>query len=235
LVITIIVVGLFLTIKHFRINQLIVNELKEELGLNVSIESITFSPLLAHIEARGITIYNPPEFKEKELAYISSIDFVFDPLEIIFHIKPQIYLFAIDLERLNIIKNIEGKVNLKEIAPIKHQESTDDQYPFSFGVMVLSVKEVNYNEYSAQGKKTSKYMINMKNQTFVQVIDEDQLIRLIVSKAIENTDIGKLIHLKVTPVLSDLHNTVDSALGTAHQGFKSAFEIITLPFRVVFK
>lgn len=48
-----------------------------------------------------------------ELAYINSIHFLTDLIEIITRAKPHIYVCAVDLERLNIIKNNSGGFNVQ--------------------------------------------------------------------------------------------------------------------------
>ncbi|MCX5680729.1 MAG: AsmA family protein, partial [Candidatus Omnitrophica bacterium] len=118
LVLLVFLAATFLVIKHLKIKELVENQIEESLGINVSIDKITFSPLLAHVKVQGITVHNPDGFEEKELAYIESIHFVFDPVEMLVSEKPNIYLFAIDLARLNIVKSKDGKVNIKEIAAL---------------------------------------------------------------------------------------------------------------------
>jgi uncharacterized protein involved in outer membrane biogenesis len=226
---------LFSVIKHVKIKELVEQEIEKELGISITIEKLEFSPLLVLIRAEGVTIHNPAGFDEKELAYIASINIVWDPMKIIMRKDPDIYVLALDLARLNIIKNREGKINIKELIPIKEEgASQKDETPFQFGVLVLSVGEVNYIEYTAAASKTHKYTIGIKEQAFVNLKNEDQLIKLVVYKAIQNTDIGKLINLTVKPILSNVTDTFNAAWGTAQTGARGALEIATLPFKLLF-
>ena len=101
-------------------------------------------------------------------------------------------------------------------------------------MLVLSVGQVRFVDYSGQNKKEHIYPIGIKNATFVNLKDEQDVVRLIVSKAIENTDIGKLINLKLIPVVSQIGDTFNSAWGTAKTGAKGAWGIVTLPFNLLF-
>jgi len=56
---------------------------------------------------------------------------------------------------------------------------------------------------------------------------------MIVYKAIQNTDIGKMINLTVVPVFSAISSTIDSAWNTAKVGSKGVWEIGTLPFKLI--
>ncbi|MDD4895042.1 MAG: AsmA family protein [Candidatus Omnitrophica bacterium] len=225
----------FSILKHLRIKEIVEREIEHSLGINVTINKINFSPFLAHIAATGITIHNPSGFVEDELAYIDAIHFVCDPLEIVTMKKPNIYLFALDLKRLNIIKDRDGKVNIKEIISIsKEDTSVESKTSFYFDVVVLSVGEVNYIDYSQGTKREHKYPIGIKNATFISLKNEDDVVKMVIYKAIENTDIGKLINLKIVPVVSQIKDTMDAAWGTARTGAKGALSIAALPFKLLF-
>lgn len=235
LVILIVSAALLFYIRSLDVKQIIEREIESQLGIKVTIEKLEFSQLLTHIEAKGVTIHNPPGFDADELAYINSIYFVLDPAQAIISKKPNIYLFSLDMARLNIIKNKEGKINLKELIPIKDVSPNKDETPFYFDVLVLSIGEVNYTEFAPSGNKTHKYPVAIKNEAFFNLPNEDDLIKLIVCKAVQNTDIAKIINLTFVPIFSNVSSTINSALGTAKTGAKSAWEIAVLPFKLIFK
>lgn len=224
-----------LFIKNIKAKDLVEAEIEKELGISISIEKLEFSPLLMLIKANGVTIDNPDGFEEKELAYLKYIDIVWDPLEMIANRKPVIYVLALDLERLNIIKDRKGRVNIKELLPIKNEDvSKKDEAPFSFGLVVLSIGEVQYTDYTAGSPKVHKYTIGIKEQTFIKLDNEQELIRLVVYKAIQNTDVGKLINLTMTPIITGVTDSINSAFDTMKVGAKSVMEITALPFKLLF-
>lgn len=226
---------LFAVIRQLKFKEIIEDKIRYSLGINVSIDKLEISPLFTYVGAKGVTIHNPSGFSEDELAYISSLHFVFDPVEVLIKKNPNMYLFALDLKRLNIIKNKEGKVNIKEIIPIKETgASKGENTHFYFAVIVLSVGEVKYIDYTGKDKQEHKYTIGIKDAAFVGLKDEDELVKMVVYKAIQNTDIGKLINLTIVPVVSQIKDTLDAAWGTARGGLKGAFDIATLPFKLLF-
>lgn len=235
IVLIIFLLASFATIKHLKIRQIVENQIEHSLGIDVSIEKIEFSPLLAHVWASGVTIHNPQDFLEDELAYIEMIHFVFDPIEFIVKKKPNIYLLGLDLKRLNIIKNVDGRVNIEEINPLKDKDAAlKDKTPFYFDLLVLSVGSVRYVDYSGPKMKEHLYPIGLKNATFVGLKDGQDVARMVVSKAIENTDIGKIINLKILPVVSQINETFSSVLSTTKTGAKSIRGIAMLPFNLLF-
>lgn len=225
----------FFVLKNLKIKEIVENEIEHSLGINITIKELEFSPFLAHIGLNGITVHNPPGFPEDELAYIESLHFVYDPVEMITRRKPNIYLVALDLKRLNIAKNKRGKINIKELIPVKDDTAAAAaKAPFYFDVLVLSVGKVTYSDYSGKNKKEYTYTIGLKNAAFVGLKDENAVVRMIIFKALENTRIGKLINLTIVPVISSIGDTVDAAWGTAKIGAKSAWEIGTLPIKLFF-
>jgi uncharacterized protein involved in outer membrane biogenesis len=225
----------FVIVKRLKIKEIVENQIAQSLGINVSIEKIEFSPLLAHISARGVTVMNPEGFVQTELAYIEMIHLLIDPIEVLVSKKPNIYVLTLDLKRLNIIKNKEGKVNIEELIPIKDKNAVlEDKTPFYFDMLVLSVDRVRLADYSGLKIKEHIYPIGIKDATFIMLKNEQEVVRLIVSKAIENTDVGKVINLKIIPVVSQIGDTFNSAWGTAKTGAKSVWGIVALPFNLVF-
>lgn len=225
----------FAIVKNVKIKDLVEREIEAELGISVSIKELKYSPLLTSVVAKGVTIYNPDGFDEKELAYLNSIHLVWDLGDLIFLKKPTIYLADIDLERLDIIKNKKGEINIKELMPIKDpKKSAEDGTPFSFNILVLSINRVVYTEHLLKGERTRLYNIGIKNQAFVNLKDEDDVVKLIVHSAIQNTDIAKMVNLTINPILGSVSGTVDSAWGTAKTGAKSAWQIASLPFNLIF-
>ena len=235
LVLLILLSASFFVLKQLKIKEIVENEIEHSLGINITIKELEFSPFLAHIGLNGITVFNPPGFPGDELAYIESLHFVYDPVEMITRRKPNIYLMALDLKRLNIAKNKEGKINIKELIPVKDDTvGAPAETPFYFDVLVLSVGTVTYADYSGKNKKEYTYTIGLKNAAFVGLKDENAVVRMIIFKALENTRIGKLINLTIVPVVSSIGDTVDAAWGTAKIGAKSAWEIGTLPIKLFF-
>lgn len=226
--------ALFYTLKHLKMKEIVEDQIERNLGIKVTIDSIESSPLLTYVIAKGITVHNPEGFQEKELAYIKSIHFLFDPINVIVYKNTEIYVCAVDLERLNIIKNKDNKVNIKELMPIKDDGSTDEEAYFYFDMLVLSVGEVNYIDYTQLPATPHKFPIGIKDATFIGLKDEDEVVKMILYKALENTPVGKLINLTIKPVFSDISDTLEGAWGTAKSGVKGAWGIVTMPFKLIF-
>ncbi|MFA5659752.1 MAG: AsmA family protein [Oscillospiraceae bacterium] len=214
-------------VKHLRIKDIVEYEIEQELGINVTIKEITFSPFLAHVAALGVTVHNPKGFPSEELAYINAMHFTFDPIEILFQRKPNIYLFTIDIERLNVIRNVQKKINIKELIPDKEQEDVSkEQTPFYFDAAVVSISQVNFIDYSSGHKKEHHYPVKIKNATFLDLKNGSDVVRLVISEAINCTDIGKLIHVTFAPV----DTTVSAVWNVTNSGVKGVWDIVKMPF-----
>ncbi|MDD4980818.1 MAG: AsmA family protein [Candidatus Omnitrophica bacterium] len=229
----ILLIAVFSIVKHLRIKEIVESKIEETLGIKVTIDKIEFSPLLTHIAVKGITVHNPAGFPQEELAYLDYIHLVFDPWEVLIRKKPDIYLFAMDLKQLNIVKNKGGKINIDGIVSPK-KEDAGDEPDFYFDIVVLSIGDVKYTDYTAKPPKEYKYHIGIKNTAFVGLKDENAVVKMAIYKAIENTEIGKLLDLTFVQLLSQIKGTADAAWGTAKTGARDAWGIATLPFKLLF-
>ncbi len=219
---------------NLRIKDIVEREIEQDIGIDITIEHVKFSPLLARISAQGIMIRNPAGFAEPELAYINVVHFIFDPIEVIVQRKPNIYLFAIDVERINIVRNAQKKVNIQEIvANSKIKAVSETQTPFYFDVAVISIAKVNFLDHASGKKKVSTYPVRIKNATFFDLKDGNEVARMIIAEALRHTEIGKLLHMTVVPVVTQVNNTMSAMWGATRTGAKGAFEIIALPFNLL--
>ncbi len=219
--------------RNLRMKDIVEHELEQELGINVTIEQIYFSPLLAHIEARGITVHNAPGFKEKELAYIDFLRLNFDPLEMLIERKPHVNLFVVEIKRLNVVRNAQGKINIKEIVPDKEdQVISETQTPFYFDVAIISIKDVNFIDYKSGHKKEYHYPIHIMHATFMNLKNGSEVVNRVVFEALKHTEIGKLVHVTFVPIASQVSDTMSAAWGMTKSGVKSAWEIFTIPANV---
>ena len=221
-------------VKNLRIKELIEYELEQELDINVTIKDFSFSPLLTHVTATGVTVYNPKGFEGGELAYINSLSFDVDPIEAVVRRKPQIYLFMIDIERLNVMRNAKGKINIKEIIPQKDDVAASEaKTPFFFDVAVLSINQVNFIDHKSGRKKEYHYPVRIKNATFIGLKNGSEVVNLIIFEALKYTEVGKLVNMTVVPVFSQVNNTMSAAWGMTQTGAKSAWEILSMPFHLI--
>ncbi len=83
LIIIILISASIFVAKHIRIKEIVEKQIEQSLGIKVTIEKITFSPLLAHVGLENVTIHNPDGFGQDELAYLESLHFLFDPIEVL--------------------------------------------------------------------------------------------------------------------------------------------------------
>jgi len=219
----------FFIVESLRIKSLVEHEIEQDLGINITIDQIHFSPMLAHIVVDGITIQNPPGFGKGELAYINSMQFAFDPIELLVQRKPNMYFFTIDVERFNVVRNAQGKINIKELIPTKEDEIVSEtKTPFYFDMAVMSIKEVNFIDYKSGSKKMYHYPVGIKNATFFDLKNGSEVVRMVITEAIKYTTIGKIV-----PVVSQMNNTVSAAWGMTTTGVKSVWQIVALPFNLL--
>jgi hypothetical protein len=241
LLIIVIILGMFISQKNLIVARILEKEAQETLGLKISMDSLDVSLFATHLRIRGLRVYNPQDFNVKEMAYIPSVMIICDPVEYLKTRHFELYFLDLDIDHVNVVKNKDGKVNLKEIKIIKdlmeHSAGNRPAKPqekrgsvFSLDVFRLTFKEVYYTDYSgSRSTETKKYALNIKDQVFTNVDSFRDIIDLIILKIIDNTEVGRLVNLSLSPILEDASNVVEltgKALKDTMRGVISPFAII---------
>lgn len=228
----------FVALKNIIVSRLLEKAAEGILGLNITIKDLDVSPLGTHLRMEGLTIYNPGGFEEKEMAYIPLVSIVCDPLEYIKNKKVHFYLLDLNVERINIVKNSEGLVNIKEIKVIQHsgQQQKGEKKSFSIEILRLGLGDIYYTDHRSGGAtKTRKFSVHIKDAMFSNIDSPQDIIDLVILKILANTEIGKLINMSIVPIVSDVSDVVVLTGKTVEATIKGFLDGITMPLKILFK
>lgn len=197
------------------------------LGVKVKVDDFDVSFLGHHLRAEGITIENPSGFKNGEFAYINTVNIICNPFDYITDRKITIYFLGVDIDKINIIKDENGDVNLKDFK-ILHR--TDEGQPhFRVDIFQLSLKDVYYIDYSRPSSpRVKQYKIDMKNYAFENINSFEDVTHIVVWKALANTGIGKAINYTVAPLANNVKDVVFVGTRTTGSIIKGIFSLPSL-------
>lgn len=200
--------------------------IERELGVNISMRDIDVSLFCNHIRIEDLTIYNPPGFQKKEFAFIPLINITGDPLEYFRDGHITIFFLGLNIERINIIKEEKDRVNLKEFKILERKE--DARPLFSIDIFKLSLQDVYYIDYSKSSTpQTKRYNIDIQDYAFQNLNSFEDVVHLVVLKAISSTNIGKAINYTVAPLANNVKDIVFVGTRTIGDTLKGIF---SLPF-----
>jgi hypothetical protein len=227
--------------KNLFVKKLLIEKSENLLGLKIEIADLDVSPFATHLRIEGLKISNPEGFPEKEMAYIPSLIMVCDPIKYMREKKMHYYLIDLNVDYVNIIKNKDGLVNLKEIKPFKNREEKpkekDKNKPGNYYVEIfrLNLGDIYYIQHTPEGAvKTKKYPLQIKNALFSNIDNPRDILDLIVIKIFSNTEIGKIINMNMVPIISDVSNVVELTGKTMQATIKGLVNSVTTPFKIIF-
>ncbi len=170
-------------------------------GLKLSIRSFRVGILRTFVDIRGLKLHNPKGFKDKMMMDMPQIYVDYD-LPAILGGKIHLNDMVIDLKELLVVKNEQGDLNLNSLNVVKDQKKAapaekKEMPQVQIDNLRLKVGKVIYKDYSKGGSPSvQEFDINI-DESYKDIDDPQELISLIIVKAIKKTAIAKLTNFNV--------------------------------------
>jgi len=192
-------------------------------GLKLRIGSLKTSLSQTFISINNMVVLNPNHFKDKVMLDIPHVYIDYD-LSALLKKKIHLYNVSIDLKEFTIVKSKDLRTNLDYIkssenkkVPVKKKAKKSRN--LQIDELNLKIEKVIYKDYSAQeGPSVSEYNINIDSH-YKNIKNANQIIKLIVAKAIINTAVENLLDVKkFEDIASDqLQNGKDTLKKTVNE------------------
>ncbi|MCF7871288.1 MAG: hypothetical protein K9L95_02195 [Candidatus Omnitrophica bacterium] len=225
IVLVVLVLGLFLAknaIAKFAISK----GVKATTGLKLGIESIDVGIFTPVVSAKGLTIYNPSNFTARKMAGMPVFYLNYD-LGSFLRGGVHLRKLKMNLEKIVIVKNKEGKLNLETLEKIAKKEKAKEakkeegkKKEFKIDFLALKIGDVLYKDYSqGESAKVEKFEVNL-DQNYKNITDPHSLMSLILVKALANTTISNLIDFDLKPLKENINQISESVQDTAAEVIK---------------
>jgi uncharacterized protein involved in outer membrane biogenesis len=183
---------------------------KKVTGLDLKIASLNLGLRAGRLDARGIRLNNPPGFTDPVMVDMPVLLVDLEPASL-FKSEKHLEEVQLDLKELLVVKNKDGKLNLDYLKPAGSKKATADKpakksEPIMMRIDSLKLKigKVIYKDYSKGGSPSvQEFDLNL-NETYSNITNVNAIMPLIISKAIMNTTLGKLINFDVSGLVSQL-------------------------------
>ncbi|MFH1854211.1 MAG: AsmA family protein [Candidatus Omnitrophota bacterium] len=219
-----------LVIKKFVENIVLVTT-----GMKMDIGKLKVSVPKTFISIRDMTILNPEGFNDKTMLSMPEIYVDYELLPLLKK-KVRLQELRINLKEFVIVKNSNGKTNLEFLKNLKEknrketgQKEKSGSPKMDIDRLSLRIGKVIYKDYSGGGKPVvSEYNINI-DSNYKNVKNPEEIIQIIVAKALMNTAIGRLTdfnQLKEMPLnaLGEERNILKKTVGDLKNIIKSPFK-----------
>jgi hypothetical protein len=132
--------------------SLIRNWTSKNIGLELSIEDLNINLLRNTLSLKGITLINPPGFKNETLGEIKEIFVNYDLISSLKKKKPHFRLIKVHISEINIIKNERGESNTASFV----KRNVDTRFPTDTKSALPAQKEIEENK----GGNNDKFLID---------------------------------------------------------------------------
>lgn len=199
-------------------------------GLKLKMKSLNVGILNTMVGINGLNLYNPPGFEDKIMLNMPEIYVDYD-LPAILGGKVHLKELRVNMQEFMVVKNAKGELNLDALKPVQKEETAAAAKPAEKGkapeiqidVFELKVGKVIYKDYSKGGAPSiQEFNVNI-DERFENITDPNQLVGVIVAKALMNTTIAKLTNFD----LKGLQGSLGDKLGSAQKIVGQATETLT--------
>ena len=214
-------------------------------GLQLNLKGLKVGVIKTFIDIKGLSLYNPPGYKEKIMFEIPEIYVDYDLPAIL---KGKIHLeeVRLDVKELIVIKNEKGDLNLDSLKPV--QEQKEGEKPEEEGkiekkekgkapemqidVLALKVGKVVYKDYS-EGEPPSikEFTLNL-DEKYTNITDPQSLINLIIVQTLGHTALAAAIDIDLKGLQGALPTGLKAAEKTSVETVKKATEGLKKMFKI---
>lgn len=167
-------------------------------GFPTHISSLKFY-LPNSIQIKGLQINNPSGFQKKLFAEIPEVYVNLDVQALIKKEAVHLREIRLDLQQVNIEKNVSGTSNIGLLSALAKKKSTEEKpaaestkMPFVLDKLTLSIRRVSYADVSGIIPTNVATDLHVQNEEFTNIKSPLVLVNLIIYKIIKGTTFGNL-------------------------------------------
>lgn len=182
---------------------------KQVTGLDLRIGSLNLGLLAGRMEARGIRLNNPSGFTDPVMVDMPVLLVDLEPASL-FKGAAHLEEVQLDLKELVVVKNRDGKLNLDYLKPSGTKEAGDKTSKPAKAPQIridslrLKIGRVVYKDYSKGGEPSVQTFDLGLDETYSNVSNVNAILPLIITKALYNTTLGKLVNFDLKGLTSQL-------------------------------
>lgn len=181
---------------------------KQVTGLNLEIAKLDVELSKTFVEVAGLRLENPAGFEDRTMIDLPLVYINYHLGDIL---KGNIHLedLKLHLKEVTIIRNKDGKLNLDSLNVAKKAKTGETPPPakpaepgkpapappIQIDNLELKIERVIFKDYSMSAEPiVQTFDVNI-NEQHKNITDPDNLVKLIISKALRNTTIARLTNL----------------------------------------
>jgi len=195
----VIVISGFIFFKNYIVRKIIEKRFYQNLGVKINIRDADVSFDANHITLKGLTVYNPEGYQKREMAYIPELKVYLNSYRALTKKELEFYFINLHIERLNIIKTVDGRINVSELKWASESEEPQPELRWKFvnvHIVNLEINDVYNITNKAKGKAVIKrYDIDIDDVSFKNVDSFNDIASLVFYAVALKTGLGKTMNI----------------------------------------
>ncbi|MCB9799991.1 MAG: hypothetical protein H6757_04455 [Candidatus Omnitrophica bacterium] len=232
LIFLVVLLGVIIGAKNILAKAAMENGVKLVTGFPLSIEKLDINLMGTFIKVQNLHLINPDEFEERTFVNLPEffIDYDFPAI-----VKGDIHLneIRLNLEEVIVVRNQNGELNLDRLKALGQKKEGEGEKPkteegpkgeapkIRIDAAELKIGKVVFKDYSGAKPTTKNFNINL-NERLEDIKSADQLVRIIVVKALASTSIAQLTNFDLNGLQSSVAGALNSSVKLADDMTKAA-------------
>jgi len=188
--------------KNYFVRKFLEKTFYYHLGVQINIRDVDVSLDAGHITAKGLTVYNPEGYKKREMAYIPELKVYLNASRALTKKELEFYFINLHIERLNIIKTVDGRTNVSDLKWVNKIEGPQSASKWKFvnaHIVNLEINDVYLITQKAKKKAVIKrYDIDVDDVSFKNVDSFNDITSLVMYAVALKTKLGKTLNISAS-------------------------------------
>ena len=214
-------------------------------GLQLNLEGLKVGVFKTLIDIKGLTLFNPPGYKDEIMFEIPEIYVDYDLPAIL---KGKIHLeeVRLNVKELIVVKNERGDLNLNSLKPVQGQkegkkpkeekrieEKEKGKAPeMQIDVLALKVGKVVYRDYSkGEPPSVKEFNINL-DEKYTNITNPQALVNLIVVQTLTSTALATIADIDLKGLQETLPGELKAIEKTATETVKKTAKELKKMFKI---
>ncbi len=214
--IIVVIFVLLLVFKNVLIRTAVEQGTKKATGLELAIRDMDVGLLASNVDITDMRLLNPAGFQDKVMIDIPKllVDIEFASL---FKQRKHVETLELNLKELMVVQNKERKLNINSLTalgkkkpegkkPVEQKKAKQEGKAPQVAIdkLILKIGKVTYKDYSlGQTPYTKTFTIGV-NEVYRNITDLNELVKLIIVRALERTAIAQLANFDLGSLKSDV-------------------------------
>ncbi len=230
---------LLLLFKNILIKMAIEQGTKKATGLELTIRDMDVGLLASKVDITDMRLLNPPGFPDKVMIDMPKL-LVDVELASLFKQRKHVETLELNLKELMVVQNKERKLNINSLTalgkkkqeekkPVEQKEAKQEGKAPQVAIdkLILKIGKVTYKDYSLGGTPFTKTFTIGVNEVYRNVTDLNELVMLIIVRALEGTGIAQLANFDLGSLKATVNDTLQKGVSGMTEAGQKELETTT--------